>query len=61
MLTMHLFPAQYVQGIGEAIWKGLDERLKSISSREVEVKEAADLAAKEGLIQFSRLHTMARF
>lgn len=61
MLTVYVFLAQYVQGIGEAIWKGLDERLKSISSSEVEVKEAADLAAKEGLIQFSRFHTMARF
>lgn len=44
---------QYAQGIAGAIWMGLDERLKDISAREVEVKGAADLAEKEGLMIFS--------
>lgn len=46
------------QDIGEAIWKGLDERLKSVSDGEAEVMKAADLTAKEGLIPFAHSCTL---
>ncbi|KAH0608757.1 uncharacterized protein H6S33_001891 [Morchella sextelata] len=39
---------QYAQGIGEAVWKELDKLLKDVSDGEKEVRDAADLAAKEG-------------
>lgn len=46
------FPVRSAQDIGEAIWKGLDERLKTVSDGEAEVMKVADLAAKQGLIPF---------
>ncbi|KAI5837913.1 hypothetical protein DFP73DRAFT_580864, partial [Morchella snyderi] len=38
---------QYAQGIGEAVWKELDKLLKDVSDGEKQVRDAADLAAKE--------------
>lgn len=46
-------PGQHAQGIPEGIWMGLDEHLKGISAREIEVKVAADLAAKQSSMIFS--------
>lgn len=47
-----VFVGQYAQAIGEAVWKELDKLLKDVSDGEKGVRDAADLAAKEGMFCF---------
>lgn len=59
-ICLYVFVGQYAQGIEEAVWKELDKLSKDVLYGEMEVRDTADLAAKEDMCNGSIVFWLSR-